>query len=113
MIKNYLKLAWRNILKHKGFSIINIAGLSLGICCFVLIAMFVSDELSYDKYNTKSDRIYRVNSDILFAGVDRKMALSADPMGETLKNDYPEVENYVRFYTSNGSKLIKKGKQVY
>ena len=111
MIKNYLKLAWRNILKHKGFSIINIAGLSLGICCFVLIAMFVSDELSYDKYNTKSDRIYRVNSDILFAGVDRKMALSADPMGETLKNDYPEVENYVRFYTSNGSKLIKKGNE--
>lgn len=111
MLKNYFKIAWRNILKHKGFSLINVAGLSLGIACFVLIAMFVTDELSYDKYNTKADRIYRVNSDILFAGVERSMALSSDPISITLKNDYPEVENYFRFYSSMGSRLVKKGNE--
>lgn len=111
MLKNYFKIAWRNIVKHKGFSFINIVGLSLGIACFVLIAMFVTDELSYDRYNAKAERIYRINSDILFAGVERSMALSSDPISITLKNDYPEVENYFRFYSSSGSKLVKKGTQ--
>ena len=109
MLKNYLKIAWRNLLKNKGFTAINIIGLSLGIGCFIIIAMFVTDELSYDKFNEKADRIYRVHSDISFGGTDLNMAVSADPMGETLKKDYPEVESYARFYGSNGSKLIKKG----
>ena len=108
MIKNYFKIAWRNLLKNKGFTAINILGLSLGIACFIVIAMFVTDELSYDRYNVKADRIYRINSDILFGGADMHDATSSDPMGETLKNDYPEVEQYVRLYASNGSKLIKK-----
>lgn len=67
------------------------------------------DELSYDKYNEKADRIYRVNSDLKLGGVDINMAVTADPMGPTLKKDYPQVEEYVRFYSSSGSKLIKKG----
>jgi putative ABC transport system permease protein len=111
MIKNYLKIAWRNLLKNKGFTAINIIGLSFGIGCFIVIAMFVTDELSYDQYHEKADRIYRINSDIQFGGTDLVMAVSADPMGETLKNDYPEVEEYVRLYASNGSKLIKKGSE--
>jgi len=111
MIKNYIKIAWRNLIKNKGFTAINIIGLSLGIGCFVIIAMFVTDELSYDHFNEKADRIYRINSDIQFGGTDLSMSVSADPMGETLKNDYPEVEQYVRIYASNGSKLIKKGSE--
>jgi len=111
MIRNYFKIAWRNLLKNKGFTAINIIGLSLGIGCFIMIAMFVVDELSYDNYHEKADRIYRINSDILFAGVTMNMAVSADPMGETLKNEYPEVEQYVRLYASQGSKLIKKGNE--
>ena len=109
MIKNYFKIAWRNLLKNKGFTAINIIGLSLGIGCFIMISMFVIDELSYDRYHEKADRIYRINSDIIFGGAEMSMAVSADPMGETLKSDYPEVEDYVRFYASQGSKLIKKG----
>jgi len=108
MIRNYFKIAWRNLLKNKGFTLINIIGLSLGIACFIVIAMFVTDELSYDCYNVKADRIYRINSDILFGGTDLVMAVSSDPMGEVLKQDYPEVEQYVRLYASQGSKLIKK-----
>ena len=107
MIKNYIKIAWRNLIKNKGFTAINIIGLSLGIGCFIVIAMFVTDELSYDKYHEHANDIYRINSDIRFGGTDLSMAVSADPMGETLKNDYPEVEQYVRLYASSGSKLIK------
>jgi putative ABC transport system permease protein len=109
MLRNYFKIAWRNLIKNKGFTAINIIGLSLGIGCFIMISMFVIDELSYDRYHEKANRIYRINSDIIFGGTEMKMAVSADPMGETLKNDYPEVEQYVRFHASNNSKLIKKG----
>jgi putative ABC transport system permease protein len=111
MIRNYFKIAWRNLIKNKGFSIINIIGLSLGIGCFIMISMFVIDELSYDRYHEKANRIYRINSDIIFGGTEMSMAVSSDPMGETLKKDYPEVEEYVRFYASQGSKLIKKGNE--
>ncbi|MEM1001101.1 MAG: ABC transporter permease, partial [Bacteroidota bacterium] len=109
MIRNYIKIAWRNLLKNKGFTAINIIGLSLGIACFIVIAMFVSDELSYDRFHERADDIYRVHSDIRFGGTDLNMAVTSDPMGETLKNDYAEVEEYVRFYASSGSKLIRKG----
>ncbi|WP_299118915.1 ABC transporter permease [uncultured Winogradskyella sp.] len=111
MIKNYFKIAWRNLLKNKGFTAINIVGLSLGIGCFIVISMFVIDELSYDRYHENANRIYRVNSDIIFGGTELSMALSSDPMGEALKSDYPEVEEYVRLYASQGSKLIKKGNE--
>lgn len=111
MIRNYFKIAWRNLIKNKGFTAINIIGLSLGIGCFIMISMYVIDELSYDRFHEKAERIYRVNSDIIFGGTEMSMAVSADPMGETLKNDYPEVEQYVRLYASQGSKLIKNGNE--
>jgi putative ABC transport system permease protein len=97
--------------KNKGYSFINIAGLAIGLACFLLIALYVADELSYDRYNDKAARIYRINSDIRFGGTDLNLAVCSDPMGATLKKDYPQVEEYVRFYNSNGSKLIKKGNE--
>jgi putative ABC transport system permease protein len=109
MLSNYLKIAWRNLLNNKTFSFINIAGLAIGLACFILIALYVLDEISFDRYNTKADRIYRVNSDIKFGGTDLKLAVCSDPMGATLKKDYPQVEEYVRLYNSSGSKLLKKG----
>ena len=111
MIKNYLKIARRNLLRNKTFSMINIAGLAIGLGSFILIVLFVSDELSFDKYNVKADRIYRVDADIRFGGSDLKLAVNSDMMGPTLKKDYPQVELFVRFYNSNGSKLVKKGKE--
>ena len=111
MFKNYLKIAWRNLLKNKTFSIVNIAGLAIGLACFILIALYVLDEISYDRYNDKADRIYRINSDIKFGGTDLKLAVTSDPMGATLRKDYPQVEEFVRIYNSNGSKLIKKGNE--
>jgi putative ABC transport system permease protein len=76
-----------------------------------MIALYVTDELSYDRFNEKADRIYRIHSDIRFGGTDLKMATSADPAGATLKKDYPQVEQYARIYASEGSKHIKKGKE--
>ncbi len=109
MIKNYFKIAWRNLLRNKTFSFINIVGLAIGLCCFLLIALYVSDELSYDRFNANADRIYRINCSIRFGGGDLNAALSSDMMGQLLKKDYPEVEQYTRIYNNNGAKLIRKG----
>ena len=111
MLKNYLKTAWRNLLKNKVFSFINILGLAIGLCCFLLISMYVLDELSFDKFNEKADRIYRVNSNISMGGTDLILSVSPDIMGATLKKDYPEIEEYTRIYNSNGNKLVKKGNE--
>jgi putative ABC transport system permease protein len=108
MFTNYLKIAWRNLLKNKTFSLINIIGLASGLACFILITLYITDELSYDLQHEKADRIYRINSDIRFGGTDLNMAVSADPMGATLKKDYPQVEQFARIYASEGSKLFKK-----
>lgn len=111
MLRNYLKIAWRNLLKNKIFSFINIAGLAIGLSCFLLIALYVVDELSYDRFYQNADRIYRINADIKFGGADMKLAVSSDPMGATLKKDYPQVEQFVRLYTSSGRRFIKKGNE--
>lgn len=111
MLSNYLKTAWRNLVKNKAFSLINILGLAIGLCCFLLISMYVLDELSFDKFHTKADRIYRINSNIRFGGSDLNLPVSPDIIGATLKKDYPQVEEYTRIYASGGSKLIKKGNE--
>jgi len=109
MIRNFFKIAWRNLLKHKTFSLINIFGLAIGLACFLLISLYVIDELSYDRYHEKADRIYRVHSNIIFGGSEMKIGVCSDPMGATLARDYPEVEQFTRIYNSNGSRQIKKG----
>jgi putative ABC transport system permease protein len=97
-------------MKNRTFSIINILGLAIGLCCFLLIALWVMDELSFDKYNKKADRIYRINSDIKFGGSELKLPVASDMMGPMLKKDYPQVEQYTRIY-ANGGLLIKKDGQ--
>ena len=108
MFKNYFKVALRNLWKNKGFSAINIIGLAVGIAVCLLITLYVMDELSYDKYNEKADRIYRVDGDIQFGGNHFILAVAPDPMGPTLKKDFPQVEQYVRFRGYEGL-LVKKG----
>jgi len=111
MIKNYLRVTWRNLVKNKVFSFINITGLAIGLACFLLIALYVTDELAYDRYNEKAERIYRVDAAIKFGGNELNLAVSSDPMGATLKKDYPQVEEYTRIYASNGNKLIKRNNE--
>ncbi len=111
MLRNYLKITFRTLNRAKGYAAINIMGLALGLACFIMIALYVADELSYDRFNEKADRIYRIHSDIRFGGNDMNMAVSPDPIGAALKNDYPQVEEYARIYYSEGSKLFKKDNQ--
>ncbi|HMI78497.1 MAG TPA: ABC transporter permease [Ferruginibacter sp.] len=111
MIKNYLRVTWRNLVKNKVFSFINITGLAIGLACFLLITLYVTDELAYDRYNEKAERIYRVDAAIKFGGNELNLAVSSDPMGATLKKDYPQVEEYTRIYASNGNKLIKRNNE--
>jgi putative ABC transport system permease protein len=93
------------------YSLINITGLAVGLSCFLLISLYILDELSYDRFNDKADQIYRINSDIKFGGADLHMPVTSDMMGQLIKKDYPEVEQYTRIYNSNGNKLIKKGNE--
>ncbi len=111
MLKNYFKTAWRNLIRNKAYSIINLTGLAIGLSCFLLIALYVMDELSYDRFFPDANRIYRINSDIKFGGANLHMAVTSDMMGQLLKKDYPQVEQYTRIYTFSGDKLIKKGNE--
>ena len=111
MLKNYLKTAWRNLLKNKAYSLINIGGLAIGIASFILIARYVIDELSYDRWNPDAENIYRINGDFRFGGDEVSLSVVSDPLGETMKNDYPQVEQFTRLYNSNGPKLIKIGNE--
>ncbi len=111
MFRNYIKITWRNLVKNKAYSFINITGLAIGLSSFLLIALYVMDELSYDRFFPKADRIYRINTDIKFGGANLHMALTSDMMGQLLKKDYPQVEQYTRIYTFSGEKLIKKGNE--
>jgi putative ABC transport system permease protein len=109
MFRNYVKVALRNLWKNKGYSAINIIGLAVGLATCLLILLFVWDELSFDRFHAKAERIYRINADIKFGGSELRLTVMSDPMGATLKKDYPQVEQYARIYASSGSKLLKKG----
>ena len=110
MFKNYFKVAMRNLWKNKGYSAINILGLAIGLATCLLILIYVIDELSYDRFNKKADRIYRIDADINFGGTHWVLAVAPDPLGPTLKKDFPQVEQYVRF-RNYGGLLVKKENQ--
>ena len=99
MFKNYFKIAWRNLRRNKSFSAINIFGLSIGIACCLIIMLFVQDELSYDRYNKKADRIVRVVFRGSINGEKMKEANVMPPVAQTLKADYPEVVQATRLRT--------------
>src|SRR5579872_4135652 len=108
MLKNYLKVALRNLWKSKGFSAINIIGLAAGLGVCLLIVLYVIDELSYDQYNGKADRIYRIDSDIYFNNTEFTAAVTPKPMARTLAAEYPQVEQMVRT-NYQGEVMVKKG----
>ncbi|MXV51469.1 FtsX-like permease family protein [Pedobacter sp. HMF7647] len=111
MLKNYFKIAWRNLLRNKGYSFINIFGLAVGLATCILIFLFVSDELSYNAYNTKADRIYRLNADFLVNGNSFNERTVPAQFGNVLVKDYPQIENATRV-TDFGEILVKKGNET-
>lgn len=110
MFKNYFKTAWRNLLKSRAYSAINIIGLAAGLASCLLIVFYVINELSYDKYNEKIDQVYRIDSDMRFGGHHFILASTPDPLGAALKSSFPEVQQYVRL-RDHGGLFVKKGNQ--
>ena len=96
MLKNYLKIAFRNFWRNKSFSAINIFGLAIGLATCLVIALYVTDELSYDKYNEKAGRIYRVNADFRINGEALNERLGPAALGPALVKEYPQIEKTVR-----------------
>jgi putative ABC transport system permease protein len=113
MIANYFKIAVRNILRHKAYSIINIAGLSIGMACTILILLWLQHELSYDRYHTNADRIYRVATDINFGSMQGGYAVNNHTSGPIMQRDLPEVEKAVRFHPVWGRTLVEYQDKKY
>jgi putative ABC transport system permease protein len=97
MFKNYLTVAVRNLLRHKVYSLINIAGLSVGMACTILILLWVQYELSYDRFHENADRIYRLTENWNLGATRGKWAVTNWPAGPTFQREYPEVIRAVRF----------------
>ncbi len=112
MIRNYIKTAYRSLLKNKGFTAINVFGLALGLTACLLIVLYVVDELSFDRYNTKADRIYRVNEDLKLGNNSVKYAVAMPPLAQTLKTDFPDIENTVRIKSANNWQIKKGGVKI-
>src|SRR5690349_1809239 len=96
MIKNYLKIAWRNLMKNKVFSFINIFGLSVGLTCCMLISLHICNELSYDTYHKNVDRIFLLGTDFMMEGKSEPAGNSSAPLGRTMQADFPEIEDQTR-----------------
>jgi putative ABC transport system permease protein len=105
MIWNNLKIAIRNLWRDKVFSIINISGLAIGLACCIIIFLFVDDELSYDKYHKDYQQIYRIGIEAKLGDMEIKGPFTANPLGPTLLNEFPEVKEAVRMRSSENNVL--------
>lgn len=101
MLKNLIKTAFRHILKHLGYSILNILGLTIGIASALFLIIYVADEVSYDRYHKNADRIYRVSSKITEPDDQFTWIVAQIPFGPQVVQDYPEVQSFVRFIPIN------------
>jgi len=115
MFKNYVTTFIRNLMKDKMYSFLNIGGLTVGIAATVLILLYVRNELSYDSFNEKADRIHIISFRGNFGGSPINASFTSAPMASTLENDYPEVEGATRFFADigSGSKLVEYGDQKF
>ena len=114
MLSNYIKIAWRNLLRNRSYSVINIFGLAIGLACFMFIALYVQDELSYDKFHDNGENIYRVALDRQYPGRLRQYAIIPHSYSEVIDKDFAEVEETTRLFFFNGNNLIVRiGEQLY
>lgn len=103
MLTNYIKLAWRNLIRNKNYSIINIVGLTIGLACFMLIMLYVNHEWSYDKFHGEGDQIYRVGLERKYPGRSRSYAIIPHSYGEAIKEEISSVEESCRLFFFGGN----------
>lgn len=120
MILNFFKVAYRNVIRNKGFSAINITGLAVGMASSILILLWIQDEMSFDEFHENKDRIYEVWNRVPFDGIVRSWNTVPAPLARALENDIPEVERAVRvqsydnelLFSVGDKRIIKEGKIV-
>jgi len=112
MLKNYYKVAIRNILKYKMFSAINILGMSIGVTSCLMIILYVTHELSYDTFHSDANRIYQVGLNGKIGGQDIRVSNTCPPMAEALVADIPEVEAATRIAQMN-QPVVKNGEKIF
>jgi len=115
MFKNYFKVAFRNLLKRKGFSLINILGLATGMAVCLLIILFIQSELSFDKHNEKAKDIYRVVLERSYPGRSTSYSIIPQSIGSAIKAEYPEVLESTRLFniSGNGSFFLRIGEKTF
>src|SRR3569833_2953063 len=113
MIRNYIKVAWRNLWKNKVFSAINIIGLAVGMAACIVIMLLEHYEKSFDNFQTKN--IYRLNEvqTIGSEGATQKVALSMFPMGPTLQQEFPEIKSFTRIHWTDKYQMTQKDKKIF
>jgi putative ABC transport system permease protein len=107
MLKNYFKIAVRNLWRKRAYSFINVTGLAVGMACCFLIFLYVHFEFSYDRFHQKADRIYRVVGDLRSSSESLHWYETPGPLARSIKAEFPQVQQVTRFI--NGSMLIRKG----
>jgi putative ABC transport system permease protein len=110
MIKNYFKITWRNLLKNKIFSLINIAGLSIGLACAMLILLYVKDEVSFDRFHKNGNNIYRIVTRSKYRGIEHKDSNTGFLQGPRFAKNVPGIESFVRI--QSGAADIKTGTEI-
>jgi putative ABC transport system permease protein len=96
MIRSYFKIAWRNLMKNKTFSFINVFGLAIGFTCCMLISLYLFNELSYDSYHKNGERIYQLGTTFVREGKDDRSANTPAPMAAAMQQEFPEIEKSTR-----------------
>lgn len=113
MFRNLIKIAFRNILRDKAYSVINVAGLTIGITCSLFLLLYIVDELSYDRYHTNAENIYRIVSDVKEPDNAFTWSVTQMPLAEELRDNYPEVSNVVRFFSMSRDLFKVDDKEFY
>lgn len=108
MLKNYFKTAWRNLVKNKFYSFINISGLAVGLAVGLIILLWVQDELGFDHFHPNAKNIYKLEN-MVGTGASRQLwTATAAPIGKLVKNEIPGVENYVRISFDGNFGIFQK-----
>ncbi len=112
MFSNYFKIAFRNLIRHKSYSLINISGLAIGMACCIMILLWVQDELSFDRFHKNSDSIYRVDTYMSVSGGERNIVSTPALLGPALTKDFAEIAGATRL-KSRYRMLVRSGENSY
>jgi putative ABC transport system permease protein len=113
MFWSYVKVSLRNMIRQKGYSLINVVGLAVGMACCMLIMLWVANELSFDNFHENADRIYRLSHHLTIGGSERRGASGSAPMAPAILQEYPEVVNAARFTGENRMLVQHQEKAFY